>query len=149
MVSAVGQVRCSPSFAVPRAENVRKGKPNILERIVRTAEEKRVDWTTKAVRSLTKAELKLDKHFPGLPLQQKIDDLGLRLEKLFAPLRNANAWLDSNGEGKWYRQLAVFLAKLPLRVARNVLHLLYEIVKGAVFFAVHPVKSVLRLAKLS
>ena len=53
-----------------------------------------------------------------------------------------------HGYGSWYIQLATFLAKLPLRAARNVIYLLYNILKEILYFALHPLKTLTRLAKL-
>lgn len=83
----------------------------------------------------------LDPNTPNNIVQQKLDAIGNYIEKTFAPLEKFNKWLDSNGTGKWYKQLAIFLAKLPLRVVRNIVQTLYSLIKGLVYFCVHPVKA--------
>lgn len=83
-----------------------------------------------------------DPSAPNFSFQNKIDALGAKIEKKFAGLTKFNAWLDSNGQGAWYKQLAIFLAKLPLRSIRNILKLLYNTIKGVINFCIHPITSV-------
>jgi hypothetical protein len=123
---------------------------NILERIshiVRSVEQKRDAWSEHALSFFDQVSLKLDA-LPNLTIQNKFDGLVRHIENTFVPLGKFNEWLNSNGFGAWYRQLAIFLVKLPLRAARNILQMLYQIVKGCFYFAVHPLKSLVQLAKL-
>lgn len=106
-----------------------------------------LNWNERAVVKLDNLEHSLDKILPSFFFQKKIDQLGAYIEKKFAPLHAFNHWLNSNGEGAWYRQLATFLCKLPLRVARNFISLFYRLVRAALQTAVHPVKAIIKLAK--
>lgn len=101
----------------------------------------------RTIAKLDSYDLFLDQKIPNFPIQNKIDRLGQKIKEKFAPLTKFNKWLDSNGHGSWYRQLAIFLVKLPLRVVRNILKLLYDIVKTAIYAAVHPLKALNHLAK--
>lgn len=105
-------------------------------------------WNEKAIRHLDGWEAYLDAKLPNFPIQNKIDQLALYLETKFAPLSKFNEWLDSNGEGAWYKKLAIFLAKLPARAVRNIIRLVYNIIKSALYAVVHPAKAVVKLAKL-
>jgi hypothetical protein len=167
-----------PLPAAPSAQSDRNVKSTsqstILERIghvVRTVEQKRDGWSGHAISFFDQVNLKLNA-FPHLSvaqkpvgllklndvpqlfvlmhhsIQNKLDDLGRHIERMFAPLKKFNEWLNSNGLGSWYRQLATFLVKLPLRAVRNILQMLYQIVRGCCYFAVHPLKSIVQLAQL-
>ena len=46
------------------------------------------------------------------------------------------------------RALGIFLAKLPLRVARNILTMLFNIVKEALYTVAHPMKATMKLARM-
>lgn len=123
---------------------------NILERvghIVASVEQKRDEWGKYSLRFFDRVNLKLDR-LPNFRIQDEIDDLGCHIESMFAPLGKFNEWLNQNGFGTWYRQLAIFLVKLPLRAARNILQMLYRIVRGCLYSTVHPLKSLVHLAKL-
>ncbi len=105
-------------------------------------------WSERAITYLNDIEKRLDERIPNFPLQNKLDQLGRTLEAQFAPLKKFNAWLDCNGEGEWYRQLANFLVKLPARAVRNIVRLLYSIIEGLAYAAVHPLKACTNLAKM-
>lgn len=87
----------------------------------------------------------LDPKTPNNVVQDKLDAVGSYIEKKFAPLTKFNDWLNCNGGGAWYKQLAIFLAKLPLRAIRNIVQALYDIVKNIVYFCVHPIKAIQKL----
>ena len=97
---------------------------------------------------LNKAEQKLDEILPNNQLQEKIDQMAAVLAKKLSPLTDFNRWLDSNGQGAWYSQMATFLVKLPVRVARNIISMIYDIIYAAAYTMVHPIKATVRLAKL-
>lgn len=98
--------------------------------------------------SLEKVDCKIETTIPNWYIQNRLDTLGRAIEAQFAPLVKFNLWLDSNGQGEWYKKLAFFLAKLPPRAARNIITLLYKIVASALCFPVHPLRSLNNLAKL-
>lgn len=105
-------------------------------------------WHEKAISRLNGIDHRLDALMPNNSIQQRIDTLSHNIKNYFAPLNEFNTWLDDNGEGQWYSKLATFLAKLPLRAARNIIHLLYSIIKTILYAAVHPLKAINDLAKL-
>lgn len=102
----------------------------------------------RAITYLNKLETRLDEKMPNLGIQNRADQIGSYLQSKFAPLEKFNTWLNSNGQGTWYAQLATFLAKLPARAVRNIINLLYGIIKTAIYSAIHPLKSLNHLAKL-
>lgn len=105
-------------------------------------------WHERGIALLDALEMTLDHHLPNSVFQNKIEAFGLAIEKKFAPLHRFNDWLNQNEMGTWYRRLALFLIKLPMRVARNIISLLYSIIKGALNAALHPLKAPIKLAKL-
>ena len=105
-------------------------------------------WNNRVIIYLSNLDDKLDKRIPNIWIQNKIDEVGRYIEKEFEPLEEFNKWLDINGIGSWYKQLATFLYKLPLRALRNIIRLLYSIIKGILYTTVHPLKSLNKLAKL-
>ncbi len=105
-------------------------------------------WRDHAIQQLHAWDHTLDTIMPNFPIQDRIDQLIEELEQKFAPLVTFNHWLNSNGHGDWYEQLAQFLAKLPLRSARNIIQQLYLIIKGVVYGVVHPLKALNKLAQL-
>lgn len=105
-------------------------------------------WNVRAIHFLDGIEKKIDTILPNFFFQQKIDDLAGFIKSKFSKLTTFNHWISSNGNGAWYKQLAVSLCKLPLRVARNFVLLLFNIVKIALQTVVHPAKAVVKLAKL-
>lgn len=105
-------------------------------------------WHERAITWLSEREKKIEAILPNFFFQDKIDNLGRYVEKQFAPLHTFNAWLMNNGQGAWYKQLATFLVKLPLRVARNFVCLIYDIIRTTLQTLTHPVQAVVKLAKL-
>lgn len=105
-------------------------------------------WHERAISRLDDFERRLDEKIPNSLIQTKIDKLGRAVEKKFAPLSRFNDWLNRHEMGSWYRQLATFLVKLPIQAVRNIVQLLYSIIKGAFYTVVHPMKTFVQLAKL-
>jgi hypothetical protein len=104
-------------------------------------------WHERAIAQLKTYQHRLDELIPNNIVQDHIDALGRTIKETFAPLAEFNRMLDSAVSGPWYKQLALFLVKLPIRSARNIVNLLYVVVKSALYAAVHPLKAVLKLAK--
>lgn len=105
-------------------------------------------WKERTITYLNQLEVRLDEAMPNFTFQNKADQIGHFLKAKFSPLKKFNEWLDSNGQGEWYTQLATFLAKLPARAVRNIVNLLYRIIESIMFSAVHPLKSLINLSKL-
>ncbi len=111
--------------------------------------------TDKAIKWVNKVDAKLEEQFPNNIIQDRYDFFINLLETKFSQLKGIeklNAWLNDNElESKstpLYQQIALFLAKLPMRTARNIFNLLYKIVKGLINVPLHPLRSVSDLAKL-
>lgn len=110
--------------------------------------EKPTPLRDRAIEVLNGVDRSLNGWMPNWILQTKMDELGRYIENKFSCFGEINQWLRSNGQGAWYSQLATYLVKLPLCAAYNVIHLLYEIVKGILQTVVHPLESLTRLAKM-
>lgn len=123
-------------------------KPIQFKEIVQDGPIVKKSWHERAIAHLNDQELQLDERLPNYAFQNTLDQLGCDIENTFAPLKEFNNWLDTNGHGKWYKQLATFLVKLPPRAVRNIIRLLYNFVKGALFAIVHPLKGINHLAIL-
>lgn len=105
-------------------------------------------WDLRLIHQLNQWDEKLDKALPDFIIQKRIDSIGRYIEKKFAPLTKFNHWLNRNGHGEWYQQLATFLVKLPMRSIRNIVQLIYNIIREACYAVVHPLKATNRLAKM-
>lgn len=111
-----------------------------------------VNWKEHTVKQLEKWETKLDKFLPPFNFQNSYDRMMEEITKAFSKLRKFDHWLENNSQGNWYSRLATFLAKLPLKAARNILQLISNIILTACRIpfdiAMHPIKTPLKLAKL-
>lgn len=105
-------------------------------------------WNARAVDVLDRWEIKLEKNMPNNLVQKELDKFGAQIQKLLKPAEKFNKWLDSNGHGAWYEKLAVFLGKLPILTVRNILRLVYCIIKATVYAFVHPIKTLFDAAKI-
>lgn len=101
----------------------------------------------RAMTYLQSIDSKLDE-VPTLYIQDKLDAIGAWIEAKFAPLERFNNWINSCGDGAWYQQLAMFLVKLPMRAVRNIVQILYSIVKQLAYTIAHPLKAANKLAKM-
>ncbi len=133
------------SFNPPDSGKIPAG---LLRKTVENEQTIKKSWHERAITYLDSKESLLDKKMPNFLFQTRLDYIGNYIESQFAPLEAFNSWLDSNGQGRWYKQLAIFLGKLPIRAVRNIIRLLYNFIKGAIFAAVHPLKALNHLAKL-
>src|SRR5437870_5316894 len=93
---------------------------NFFSKVHKDWQATKKNWHDRAIAQLDAWEYALDEKIPNSPIQDKIDRLGRKLKEEFAPLAEFNKWLDSNGDGSFFEQLATFLVKLPVRVIRNV-----------------------------
>lgn len=105
-------------------------------------------WDGRLIQHLETWEKVLHQVMPNNALQKRFDVLLNEIEKKFRPLHKFNEWLDGKGSGEWYKQLALFLIKLPLKVARNYIRLIYLIVRTVFTTAVHPIVACNRLCIL-
>lgn len=104
-------------------------------------------WHERAVSYLDTYEKRLDVLMPNFFVQDKLDSVGLFIKELFSPLSQFSQWLDDNGQGEWYQQLAVSLRNLPVKAVRNIIRMLYSIIKEILYTLVHPLKSLSHLTK--
>jgi len=100
-----------------------------------------IKFRDRIIKRIHDFDAKIEAVLPNFLFQNKIDALSQEIKKIFQPLKAYNNWLQSNGHGSWYTQLATFLIKLPLRVQRDIIHLLYKIVSELLYAAVHPIKA--------
>lgn len=105
------------------------------------------------VSQLDQCETKLDQLMRNHLIQSKIDSFLQQIENAFnfPSLQPFNDWINDTGNEAWYTQLAIFLAKLPLKAARNILHTLTTLIKNTlkatIYSVTHPLKAPLELAK--
>lgn len=90
---------------------------------------------------------KLDAILPNFFFQEKLDAIAASIKELFSPLKGFDDFIQSNGNGQWYLQFATFLVKLPARAVRNIIHLMYSIVKELLYAGVHPAKALTQAAR--
>lgn len=131
--------------------NVESPTQNFLERIFLETPVVFQNWHQRAITQIDTWENSLTYLKPGGIIgwtQYSLDDLGHYIENLFAPFQTFNEWLDSQGHGDWYVQFATFLATLPVKAVRNIIRLVYNIIKEALCAPVHPVKALHKIAKL-
>ena len=121
--------------------------PNINEKIKINEPIQIANLHEKTISYLNRLDEKLDSKIPDFEFQKKIDQIGNYIKKKFEPFTKLNGWLDQHSRGIWYQQIALFLAKLPLKAVRNIVCLIYNIIKEAVHATVHPLKALNRLAK--
>lgn len=158
VVRELSNVRPSSPAASPVTEKAAQleAVQNLAAAPQKTAEKPKA-WHERAIAKLDEWEAVIDEKIPHITyflhptrVNEKIDQMTAQIEKTFAKLDKFNQWIDSNGNDKnnWFEKLAIFLCKLPVRVARNILRLLYQVVKTALYAVNHPVKSLTKLAKL-
>lgn len=110
------------------------------------------------ITKLDYCEARLDHYLPNYEFQKNFDKLWDVIEKKTSqPIFEAfNKWLYDNGQGQWYKQLALYLAKLPLKVAYNLMNTLFSFIKLALKIGLgvpaqaimHPLKAPIKLVKL-
>lgn len=101
-------------------------------------------WTSKAIQVLQENNKALDHALPNNKIQEIIDRF--YENKLQPLLQNKkaqafNTWLDQHGQGNWFKQLTLALVKLPIRSVRDVLSMVYNVIKAIVYGLVHPLKA--------
>lgn len=103
-------------------------------------------WHERAVTYLEEIDSRLNE-IPNLPIQKTLDSVGEYIEKKFEALKPFKEWLETNGEGAWYKKLALYLVKLPLRAAYNIINWLYKIIREVFCFIAHPLQGLNKIAK--
>lgn len=105
-------------------------------------------WDQRAIKVLNSAEDWLDTFMPNGPYQDRLDQMGALIEKKLGKLDGFNKWLDDTGKGHLIWRMACMLAKMPLRIARNVVRLLYQAIKCLAYGMTHPAKAIVQLGKI-
>src|SRR5439155_1033076 len=105
---------------------------------------KNISGTEKIIYIFQQNNEKLDDSFPSNFIQTVIDNFYIK--RLVPLLKHEKAlafqsWLNSNGEGDWYKKLAIFLIKLPLRSVRDILSMIYKVLRAIVYGFIHPLKG--------
>jgi hypothetical protein len=104
-------------------------------------------WNGRLIQLLDKADAKIEAILPNFKIQTKLDNAADRIKEFFSPLTKFNNWIDRSNNGKWYAEIGLFLTKLPLKVARNILRLVYNLIEAALFTTVHPLKALNKFVK--
>ena len=141
-------------------------------------EPKATDWHGRAIEKINKFEKEhIDARIPHLfnvlsedmqeklmGFQERVEHFSQQIKEKLAPLVKLNAWLNRDEiheniystksmtrREEWKEALktfGIFLAKLPLRAARNILAMVVNIVKEAVYTVAHPAKATMKLARM-
>lgn len=108
----------------------------------------------KIIKKIETIESKIDRCrwlSPLMFFQLKIDFWVKQIEADLnsSKLAKFSAWLDRTGKkDEIVRSLALFLVKLPLKAARNILRSIIGVFKAVGYSLVHPIKALTKLAKL-
>lgn len=121
-------------------------------------------WDQRAIAKIDQFENTTIERIPNVFNTKLLDGAAIRatnfLNKItleLAPIKTLNEWLnkDELRRDNWNSALdaiCIFLAKLPLRAARNILSMVLNIVKMAVYSTVytivHPAKAAMKLARM-
>ena len=110
--------------------------------------EKKVCFFQRAIADLTATQDGLDHLVPNSRIQDKIDSFLQKIEETF---ERAELVCHLEPAGNWKRDLAQFLAKLPKKVAFNILNSLKNLVQlilqSVLYTIAHPMKAPFELAK--
>lgn len=110
------------------------------------------NWKKRIFTVIDKQEKKLDLLMPSSEFQRNFDIISTDISKESSQVKEFDNWLENNGHGAWYEQLAIFLAKLPLKAGRNIVRIIFNIIKIGIgapaYLLMHPLKAPLILAKI-
>lgn len=120
---------------------------SLIRNKIKGIDESKLNLKLKLIKWIDQQSNGLDQILPDLPAQKKVDEFIQLIDRRFEKLKPFNDWIDSNNSKHWIKNLAIFLVKLPLKAARNILKLLYNLVKAAIFAVNHPLKSLAKMAK--
>lgn len=105
------------------------------------------NWSQRAIAWLNDVDFVI-LHIPNCCLQDDLDALARKVEYIISPITGFNSWINQNMGATWHTQFAIFLAKLPLKAARNIIQLLYNIIRTSCFALAHPMRAMVHLSKL-
>lgn len=106
------------------------------------------NWVDLFEKKLDVGEKYLDTILPNNRMQNALDFCGKKIDDLLHPAKEFNAWLNETNKGQWYKQLSLALIKLPIKAVRNIIQMVYGIIKATAYGFVHPLKAGLHLGKL-
>ncbi|MBA2726543.1 MAG: hypothetical protein H0U49_00015 [Parachlamydiaceae bacterium] len=159
LANSTSSVHQPKAVSAKTARSMSGAKTAIAEVSAQTDVIPKVKWNELAIRKLNQFETDVVDKIPNILNTDLLDSvcdkagsiLNLLMSKL-KPLKKFNAWLDTNElQQPWeskLKQLAVFLAKLPARAVRNVITMIVNLIKAAVYATIHPAKAAVQLAKL-
>ncbi len=101
-------------------------------------------WAININTKISDLNIELDRKYPENRAQALLHKFyNLYLDPLLNHQlgQKLNEVLDSKCEGDWYKKLGSYLVKLPLKSIRNILNLVYNVIKASVFGLVHPLKA--------
>jgi len=106
-------------------------------------------WNERAHSFLDRLDAQLEEKMPPNKVQKVLDGFYEEsIEPLLQKGHKFNEWIDKNDYGSWYKDLTAFIVKLPIRAVRNIVRLAFNIIKGAVYAFVHPLKALNNLAHI-
>lgn len=148
MILNIGQVNHHSFFEPQEKEKFKKELSSLSLHEVSPPKVPKKPWSERCITVLRSWDAKIEAVVPAFWFQRKIDELGEYIQQTFAPLSDFSKWIDRGGQGSWEVQLATFVCKLPMRSARNVIRLAYNVVKLLLYIAVHPIKGTNHLAQM-
>lgn len=77
----------------------------------------------------------------GENIQNKINDLSQYLRAQLGISAPFNEWLNNHDADTWYKELAIYVGKLPLKGIYQVVSLLRHIIEISCYSIVHPLKA--------
>ncbi|MDP1607843.1 MAG: hypothetical protein Q8L98_00855 [Chlamydiales bacterium] len=83
----------------------------------------------------------------GESVQNKINDLSQYLRAQLGINTSFNEWLNSHDGDTWYKELAIYAGKLPLKGIYQVVSLLRHVIEISCYSVMHPLKALGSFAK--
>lgn len=129
--------------SVSRFINARKVYP--IPSMVSLGETDR-SWYGRAKVTIKEWDQRLEDWMPNFMWQNRYDQFERSVHAKLEGLKRLNRLIDLPSDGPVVKQLLLFLVRLPLKVARNIIALLFDLLENIVKSSVHPLKAGLRLA---
>lgn len=141
------------SAAAPTAAPALPIDPSVQDVLRESTPKVKLGLKARIFKKIDQAEDRLNHLIPGNSVQKAYDELcDIFQSHETEKSREFSEWLQDNGDGPWYEKLATFLAKLPIKVARNIANLVVTFIKLAIavptYILMHPMKTFLKLAKI-
>lgn len=109
----------------------------------------RDDWYSRAKVTVKEFDDRLERALPNFFWQTRLDNFGRMIDDKLDGLRRINRLIDlpssaSDGPVKFF---LLTIIRLPLKIARNLIVMVFDLLETIVKFAVHPAKQTLKLAE--